>query len=257
MSITSTIVLLPEVELTLIAGDNSYGTYTRLRHSKEDAPVYPSIDIVEGQTVVLGPFNETRKYRIVSKAGLIQTEKNFKGVGSVSTDQVVAALSAANLELVNPANNDELLIKDSSDNGTLKAVTIQSLIDLIDVSAGTSTALTNVINQPSHGLSLGDVIRLDNTGNYIKAIATDEVNAESIGLVSNVQDTNVFTITLQGKVTGLSGLTAGSVYFLSDLTAGGLTLSEPYLPDTVRKPILVAESATTALVQNYIGYNND
>jgi len=72
--------------------------------------------------------------------------------------------------------------------------------------------------------------------------------AEVLGVVSAVADADNFIVTLPGNVVaGLSGLTAGSVGFLSSVTAGEVL--ETDAPDgTVSKPVWVALTSTTALI---------
>ena len=99
----------------------------------------------------------------------------------------------------------------------------------------------------AHGFALGEALYL-NSGNFTRGIATASNTAEIVGVVSTVVDPNNFELTLSGKVTGLSGLTPGAVYFLSATVAGQLTLTEPTTLGVVSIPIGVADSATTLLV---------
>ena len=104
------------------------------------------------------------------------------------------------------------------------------------------------VNQASHGFSVGTILT-HNGSSYVAAQADSASNAEVIGIVSEVQDTNSFTIQTSGHLTGLSGLTAGTVYFLSDTTAGTATSTEP----TISKPVYYASSTTEATMLNFRG----
>jgi hypothetical protein len=106
---------------------------------------------------------------------------------------------------------------------------------------------TDRVTQASHGFVIGDVLYLSGT-TYTKAIATSAAAAEVVGVVSKVVDINTFELTLSGEVTGLTGLTAGEVYFLSAATAGLLTTTEPTVIGQVSVPVGVASSATTMYV---------
>jgi hypothetical protein len=88
---------------------------------------------------------------------------------------------------------------------------------------------------------------------YTKAKADAASTAEVVGIVSAVADANNFTLTHRGRVTGLSGLTAGSVYFLSAATAGLLTATEPSTVGHVSKPVLVADTTTSGFFLNFRG----
>lgn len=94
------------------------------------------------------------------------------------------------------------------------------------------------VAQTSHGLSVGDCVRFNGT-NYVEATADTIANAQAIGLVVEVVDANVFVMQQSGRAFGLSGLVAGSRYYLQD--AGGLGTS----PGTVHVSVLVAASTTT------------
>ena len=106
---------------------------------------------------------------------------------------------------------------------------------------------TDKVSQASHGFVVGDVLYL-NGSVYAKAIATAANTAEVVGVVSRVIDASTFEMTLSGEISGLTGLTAGEVYFLSASTAGLLTLTEPSVVGQVSIPVGVASSASTLYV---------
>jgi hypothetical protein len=107
--------------------------------------------------------------------------------------------------------------------------------------------------QVGHGFAVGDVVKLTGATTYAKAKADSAANAEVAGIVSAVADSSHFTLTTNGQVTGLSGLTAGSLYFLSDATAGLLTATEPTTVGSVSKPLLLADATTSGLFYNFRG----
>lgn len=102
------------------------------------------------------------------------------------------------------------------------------------------------VNQ-AHTFSVGNILYLSGS-TYTKAIATAANTAEVVGMVSRVIDSNNFEITLSGEVTGLSSLTAGTVYFLSDSSAGAYTATEPTTLGYVSVPLGVASSTTSFYV---------
>lgn len=115
---------------------------------------------------------------------------------------------------------------------------------------GKANAATS-FTQASHGLAVGDVVRLNST-NYVKAQADTVTNAEVAGVVETV-DGNDFTVAFPGAVVhGLSGLTAGGVYFLSTSTAG-LAVTSDAADGYVSKPVWVALTSTSAMVLNSRG----
>lgn len=114
-------------------------------------------------------------------------------------------------------------------------------------STAASGSTSNEITQTSHGFSVGDAVYHTGTA-YAKAQANADATSEVIGVVSAVAGANVFSLLTNGRITGLTGLTAGAVYFLSASTAGALTATEPSTTGHVSKPVLVADSTTSGYV---------
>ncbi len=109
-----------------------------------------------------------------------------------------------------------------------------------------------LVNQIGHTLVAGNVLRHNGTI-YVTAQADSATNAEVVGIISSVVDANNFVLTTNGKVTGLSGLTAGTVYFLSTLSAGTLTTDDASVSTQISKPLLVADSTTSGFFANMRG----
>lgn len=118
---------------------------------------------------------------------------------------------------------------------------------------GSSTGSAVPITQTAHGFSLGDILYFNGT-NYAKAQADNSTHAEVLGIVSNVGDSNHFTLTTSGLVTGLSSLTPGQTYWLDPTTAGRLTSTEPTASGQIDKPLLIATSSTSGYFVNYRGF---
>lgn len=121
----------------------------------------------------------------------------------------------------------------------------------IDGTAGGAGASSD-INQSTHGFAVGDLTYYTGSA-YAKAKADAAATAEVIGIVSAVADTDNFTLLYIGAVTGLSGLTAGTVYFLSASSAGAMTATEPTTTGYISKPVFVATSTTAGVFFNYRG----
>jgi hypothetical protein len=117
---------------------------------------------------------------------------------------------------------------------------------------GSGTALEDTIAQTGHVLAVGDIVRFDGA-NYVVAQADSAANAEVVGIVSAVADADHFTLTTSGLIDGLAGLTAGEVYFLSEVTPGLLTTTEPTGVGEVSKPVLIAISTTSGYLTNFRG----
>jgi hypothetical protein len=122
-------------------------------------------------------------------------------------------------------------------------------------SGGSGASSTINVPQTAHGFTVGTLVRYNGgTSSYVKAQANSGANADVVGVVSTVTDANNFVVTTQGMITGLTGLVAGSSYFLSDATAGTYTTLEPTSSTSISKPVLIAVSPTTALFSNWRGF---
>ncbi len=111
---------------------------------------------------------------------------------------------------------------------------------------------TRTISQAAHGFAIGNVLYLVGS-TYTLAIATSLAAAEVMGIVIKSIDANSFIVQYNGVVQGLSGLTAGSTFYLSPSSAGALTITQPSTPTQVIKPLLVADSTTTGYWINLPG----
>ncbi len=110
---------------------------------------------------------------------------------------------------------------------------------------GDSSSVRETINQLAHGFTTGTPIYFDGT-NWQTAKA-DNVNTLGTA-VADVASTDIFDAVTDGDIIGMTGLTAGSWYYVSDSTAGTLTAMEP--TSTYSNPIGFAEAATKLHVQS-------
>lgn len=118
--------------------------------------------------------------------------------------------------------------------------------------AASVASTTKSVAQAAHGFSVGDVLRMDGA-NYVKARSDNDTNAETVGIVSVVTDANNFVLATGGYVSGLSGLSAGSMHFLDPITAGALTTTEPTTIGQISKPVFIATSTTAGYFFNMRG----
>lgn len=115
-----------------------------------------------------------------------------------------------------------------------------------------------VTTASSHGFQFGMPVRFDGT-NYVKAQASDGDSSEVVGVVSRVISTVQFELTFIGEIFGsfaaVNGgpLNPGSTYYLSPYVAGEITAVQPTASGVVHKAVLVATSATSAIVLPFTG----
>lgn len=112
-------------------------------------------------------------------------------------------------------------------------------------SSGGVNPLEETISQTAHGFTVGQVLYPDGV-TFSLAQANAAATSNAIGVVETVVDANTFIIKFMGQWQ-TAGLTGGSVYYLSDSVAGGLTTTPPSSPNYV-VPIYTAYSATRAII---------
>lgn len=102
-------------------------------------------------------------------------------------------------------------------------------------------------NQVAHGLILLDAIYHNGTA-WVKAQA-DDADTLAEYVVTKVADVDNFTATKFGEVEVLAhGLTVGEHYFLSDVSAGLATATEP---DSFSSPVFYVEDINTLHIEVY------
>lgn len=135
------------------------------------------------------------------------------------------------------AGDDVVLMADVSE----AAGTRDRRVTLAALRTFLGAGITVGVTQASHGLSVGDVVRFDGA-DYVQASADTDANAEAVGVVTSVPDSGTFAYQTAGVVATLSGLTPGELYYLQDDGSLGTSAG------TVDKPVLIATSATTAVL---------
>lgn len=215
-------------------------------------------------------FNQSSQ--IIAEADAGFTGANASGrirlLTSTSGGTLTEALKADSAQLVTLANAavtaltaSRAVVTDGSKVLTSSATTATEIGYVNGVTSAIQTQLnakqaagyvSRSVAQSSHGFTVGKVLYLVGT-TYTLAQADTVVKAEAVGIVSTVTDANNFILTVSGLVTGLSGLTAGTVYFLSPSSAGDLTATEPTTVGQVSKPLLIADSTTSGYFINFRG----
>lgn len=113
----------------------------------------------------------------------------------------------------------------------------------------TSSAVKISVTQNGHGFSAGNWLYISGASTYAVAKADAAATAECVGVVLSVTDANTFVLQVSGYITGLSGLTAGSVHFVSASSGGSITATEPSTVGQISKPVLEADTTTSGWIQ--------
>lgn len=115
----------------------------------------------------------------------------------------------------------------------------------LPIQSGSGESSSKLITQLAHGFAVGNWVYL-NGSNYTLTDADVLASTDSVGVVTEVENANTFTLTSDGYATGLTGLVAGTRYYLST-TAGAITATAP----TNSKSVLIADSISSGYVQQY------
>lgn len=146
------------------------------------------------------------------------------GEGTVGTSTIPVDFTA---ESLTDANNTNLLLLEAQ------------------IAAIPGTAI--VVNQNSHGFAAKDLIYYTGTA-WAKSKADAVSTAEVDGMVVSTNGANQFSYNQPWRNLSIfSGLTAGSTYYLSPNTAGGMTVTPPTTSGQVSKPVLRALSTTSGI----------
>lgn len=125
---------------------------------------------------------------------------------------------------------------------------------------GGSGSISHQVMQTAHGFTVGQIVGLSGSV-YILTLSDSAVDAETIGMVTQVIDANNFIVSMAGYITGLgstaySPMIAGDVYFLSSVTPGLLSLTQPSTPGQVSLPLFKADSPNSGWLYPYRGMVN-
>lgn len=116
----------------------------------------------------------------------------------------------------------------------------------VGVLQGSGVART--IQQANHGFVVGQAIFYDRAVDKYGLALANADNTLGMFMVSHVASADEFTLLQAGFIAGLSGLTPGEYYYVSDSVPGGLTADEPL---GISNPILFAERVDAGYVLPY------
>lgn len=185
-------------------------------------------------------------------SGLVWADPPAGGAGAVSS----VSEGVAGPLVISPTTGAVIVSIISADDTTAGYITAANHLKITVTSSDvgvlkSKAAVTRAITQAGHGFAIGNVLKFVNT--YAKAQADSSANAEVVGIVSATSGADDFTLLSEGYISGLAGLSANSVYFLSPSSAGALTTTEPTTVGQISKPVLIAISASEGYFFNFRG----
>lgn len=113
-----------------------------------------------------------------------------------------------------------------------------------------------IINQPGHGFTAGQYIRINSANTYVLALADSAIHTIGVGFVIEKIDDDNFILQTSGfcssfvppVVAPVNTFTPAAEYFLSDTVPGGIQIGAPAPLTSYSKPVFVALNA----IQGYI-----
>jgi len=120
-----------------------------------------------------------------------------------------------------------------------------------DIAAGTESSPVIVnVNQVGHGLVAENVVYLSAANVYTKARADVLATASAVGIVIDVIDADNFILQTNGYQSGfIVGKANATVYYLSPITAGLMTVTKPTTTGHFIKQVYISSSATDGYIQ--------
>lgn len=168
-------------------------------------------------------------------------------LGQEATVIDYAWLNSMQAELGNVLTAASITPNKATQNQLLQS--IQTLIT--NAVTNVSPTLLKTVTQSGHGFTKGQLLYY--TGSvWSKALATSLNTSWTVGMVFEVVSTSTFRVLMLGYITGLTGLTAGTTYYLSTTIAGAMQASRPNTEGTIIKPVFIADSTTSGYFFNYI-----
>lgn len=177
-----------------------------------------------------------------------EAQVNSGGSGITQLTGDVTAGPGSGSQAATVAKIQGVAISGTPSTGQVLTATSSSAADWQTPSGGSGSATFIAVNQTAHGFTTGQAVYFNGS-----TWALAEANASTtlaFGVVS-VVDANNFNLYVAGEITGLSGLTAGQYYYVSDTSAGTLQTNEPTSSSSFSNPLLFALTTTIGIVLPY------
>lgn len=173
--------------------------------------------------------------------------------------------------LINGIQSGDIVINDGTDDLSsdiaIDYVSNETIADEDGFWYGKRRRFSILWNEPNHGYSAGNVIKVDeNTGQSELAMADAHKNCATTAIVSEIVDENSFyagitgstvVITNPSVVEGGLPLEIGKSYFLSPVTPGVITRDVPVGAGQIIKLVGLALTDNEIMVFSNTGYENE
>lgn len=230
-----------------VTGDNVHGLAdgTNLQNSQSDGVVIAAGD--PNFTVQFSGWNTNTVTTAYDATGVVIPGGIVSGTVYYISDVVPGQLTPTPPTAAGTSNKP-LFISASESDGT--GWVLPQRPDLN--TAGDMNPSIVVVNQPGHGLTRGDVVRVAVANIYVRAQADNAINALPVGFVREVIDADNFILQTSGFCDAFTApftpLNPALRYFLSATIPGAITTIEPTGAGQYSVPMLIALNATTGYI---------
>jgi hypothetical protein len=240
---------IPTVDQDLdFAGDTGTGTVNLATQSLDIAGGSNITTTASGQTNTVALDADITLTSVTATTLATTNLKANDGTASATIANGTGALTvSSSLTLASGSTVSAILDQDGMDDDSDTALaTQQSIKAYVDSTVQAYQGFTVLTDGSSGALSAGDVVAINGSGQAIQADADSASTANVIGICTNVDGSTIYVQQI-GNNQSVSGLTAGTKYYLST-TAGGLTATAPSGTGDVVYQIGYARSSTELIV---------
>jgi hypothetical protein len=162
---------------------------------------------------------------------------------------IVSSIGGGTNIITGVSGNNEIIARTIVGGGGIEvsAKPNGQIIVSADFNMSSNLEMTITVSQNSHGFTTGNVIYYDPTSSQWKLAIANSANTLGVA-IAKINDSNSFEAIFGGVLNGFTDLSAGHYYFVSDVSAGELTSTEP---NKYSNPILYAITSTIGMVLPY------
>jgi len=242
---------IPTVDQDLnFAGDSGTGSVNLATQSLDIAGGTNITTSASGQTNTVALDADITLTSVTATTLATTNLKANDGTASATIADSTGALTvSSSLTLASGSTVSSILDEDGMDSDSNTALaTQQSIKAYVDSTVQAYQGFTALTDGSSGALSAGDVVAINGSGQAIQADSDAAATANVIGICTFI-DGGSSTVYVQqiGNNQSVSGLTAGTKYYLSGV-AGGLTATAPTAAGSVVYQIGYARSSTELIV---------
>jgi len=181
-------------------------------------------------------------------------ETTFIGAGLMEGIYFLSTTVAGAMTLSTPQNSGEVRkvlfnsVDAPNDEGWVMNM-IGKVVGTQDPGPGTGENEIIVV-QPAHGFSVEQAVRADpgTPGFFVLALSDTEVNAQAVGVITEIIDVDTFRLQSHGYTSAFGGGAGVELWYLSDITPGLISNVIPTASTSFTKPMFVVSTAGAGFI---------